>query len=121
MQNRISTFARFAAVGAFNTAFGYCLYLILLWIGMVYWLAWGMALTISLALGFVLGGKLVFAPTKLWRFLIYVSAWIALYGFNVMLISVVFKFGISEETGPLLILPLNVALSYVLQKYLVYR
>jgi len=114
-------YLRFAIVGLFNTAFGYGLYLGLLWLGLPYWLAWGGALVAALAVGFVLSGRFVFGPAHPARFILYVLAWIAIYALNLLLIEGLFLVGIGPALAPILILPVNVVLSYAVQKRIVYR
>lgn len=114
-------YLRFAVVGLFNTAFGYGLYLGLLWLGLPYWLAWGGALVAALAIGFVLSGRFVFGPAHPARFMLYMTAWVAIYALNLLLMEGLFRVGIGPALAPILILPVNVVLSYAAQRKIVYR
>lgn len=114
-------YALFAAVGLFNTVFGYGLYLAFLWTGLPYWLAWGASLGIVLVVGFTLGGMVVFDRVHPSRFVLYCASWAAIYLLNLVLIDVLSGHGIRPELAPLVILPVNVVLSYLVQKKIVYR
>ena len=112
---------RFVLVGLFNTAFGYGLYLGALRLGLPYPLAFGVALFTSLVVGFLLAGTLVFETLGSVRFALYALTWGAIYLLNIRLLGVVISFGIDQEWAPLAVLPLNVALSYFIQRTIVFR
>lgn len=112
---------RFIAVGAANTFIGYGTYLVLLELGATYYLAWGIALALSLAIGFCLNGALVFKNLKPSRFVLYVFFWLAVYGMNVAVLGYLGELGVSESYGPALLLPINVVLSYLAQRFIVFR
>lgn len=115
---------RFVAVGVVNTCVGYGLYLAFLWSGLPYPAAWGLSMIISLIQGFILSGRLVFGRVPAWRFVLYALAWAVLFALNIALIEVLLRLkiaGITEATAPLVLLPLNVILSFFIQKMLVFR
>ena len=113
-------YARFAAVGLFNTGFGYGLYLLLLAIGLAYWLAWGATLIVVLVVGFVLGGRFVFGRVHPARFVLYCGAWASIYALNLVFMEALSRLEIGPELAPLILLPFNVVLSYIVQKTVVY-
>ena len=113
-------YARFAAVGLFNTGFGYGLYLLLLAFGLAYWLAWGVTLIVVLVVGFVLGGRFVFGRVHPARFVLYCGAWASIYALNLVFMEALSRLEIGPELAPLILLPFNVVLSYIVQKTLVY-
>ena len=117
----LPTYVRFVLVGVFNTAFGFGLYLAFLWAGLPYPAALALSLFIGLLVGFLLGQRLVFSPTRPWRFIVYCAAWGLVYLLNLAGIAILMPLGVPVEFAPLFVLPINVVLSYVLQKYLVYR
>ena len=114
-------YVRFAAVGLFNTGFGYGLYLLLLAIGLAYWLAWGVTLIVVLVVGFVLGGRFVFGRVHPARFVLYCGAWASIYALNLVVMEALSRLEIGPELAPLILLPFNVVLSYIVQKTVVYH
>ena len=112
---------RFALVGAFNTLFGYCLYLGLLFASLPYWAAWGLSLMISLIVGFSLSGRVVFHDAKRKSLILYLGSWFLIYGLNVVALDFVIGTYLTAEIAPFAILPFNVVASFVLQKTVVFR
>jgi putative flippase GtrA len=114
-------FARFVLVGGLNTALSYALYLVLLWIGLPYPIALAFLLSAAVVLGFMLSGTFVFGDVRPARFVLYVLSWFVIYLINVALTAELVAVGIHEAWAPLLILPLNVVLSYWTQRTIVFR
>lgn len=112
---------RFALVGAFNTAFGYSLYLGFLSAHLPYWAAWGLSLMISLIIGFLLSGRLVFREAKRKSLFLYLGSWFLIYGLNVVVLDHLIGAYLTAEFAPFAILPFNVVASFVLQKTVVFR
>jgi len=104
-------------VGLFNTAFGYGLYLLLLFGGLPVWAAWGLSLLVSLLIGFRLSQRVVFQGATRGSIVLYFVSWGCIYLLNVVLLGFIGE----PVFGPLLILPLNVVLSYLVQKYVVFK
>lgn len=113
--------SRFLIVGTFNTLFGYSVYLAFLYIGFPYWAAWGLALVVALMVGFVLSGSVVFGVLRAGDFIRYVGAWAGIYGLNVITLRFLLGLGVDARISPVLVLPLNIALSFFLQKTVVFN
>jgi putative flippase GtrA len=114
-------FIRFLLVGAFNTAFGYGLYLALLFFGLPYWAAWPLALGLNLIVAFILSGSLVFGVIRPGYFITYVLAWVAIASLNVLILRTLVSAGLDPRWAPAIIVPFNVIVSFVVQKSLVFR
>lgn len=112
---------RFVVVGAGNTVFGYGTYLGFLWSGLPYYVAWGGSLVLALLLGFYMSGRFVFQHAARKSLVLYVLSWLAIYLLNIGALQLLFGLGLSEELAPLFMLPVNVPLSYLSQKYVVFR
>ena len=112
---------RFILVGAFNTAFGYALYLWLLSLGYNYLVAYGISVPIGLIVAFVLSGHVVFGNLKANRFLLFVLAWAIILLVNVMLLGLLVAANIPASIAPILLLPVTAAASYTVQKLVVFR
>lgn len=113
-------FLRFLLVGALNTAFGYGLFALLIWLRLPYPLAIGLATLGGIAFNFQTIGRLVFNGAKgsrRWRFVaVYGVVYLVNLGGVAGLLSL--GLGIYAANG-LMILPLA-ALAYVLQKKFVF-
>lgn len=79
---------RFVLVGVLNTAFGYGLYAVGLWIGLGYSVAALLALVLGIAFSFVTQGRLVFKAFNWSNLPKYLVFWISMWIVNVGLISV---------------------------------
>jgi putative flippase GtrA len=114
-------FIRFLLIGAFNTAFGYSLYLALLFFGLPYWAAWTLALGLNLIVAFILSGTLVFRVIRAGYFIAYVLAWVAIASLNVIMLRTLVSAGLDPRWAPAIIVPFNVIVSFIVQKSLVFR
>ena len=113
-------FLRFLLVGALNTAFGYGLFALLIWLGLPYPLAIGLATLGGIAFNFQTIGRLVFNAAKgsrRWRFVV-VYGVVYLVNLGGVAVLLFFGSGIYVANG-LMILPLA-ALAYLLQKKFVF-
>jgi hypothetical protein len=108
-------------VGTFNTIAGYLLYLLFLFMDFHYKFALGLSLAVMLVIGYNLSGHLVFGKVPRWRFWLYVLAWSLLLWLNTALAGLMVKSGVDERIVPLLIVPLNVMCSFLIQKFVVFR
>jgi putative flippase GtrA len=113
--------ARFVVVGIVNTGFSYGVYALLIVLGLSYAVANLVALLFGIVFSFKTQGRLVFRQTsnrRLWRF---VLVWAVIYAANTALIGLIISRGFDPYTAGALTLPVNVILSYVAQKYFVFR
>lgn len=113
-------FLRFLVVGAFNTGFSYSLYAGFLWLGCHYVLANGLAFAISLLVSFATQGTVVFGITDPRRFPRFLLAWVAIFCFNIALIELLIRLGMSAYSGGAVALIPVTLLSYFIQKRLVF-
>ena len=112
---------RFLIVGLGNTIFSYAVYALGLFMGLPYWLASLVALVIGIAVGFVTQGRLVFRSSLEGRLPIFVTVWAALYGVNILVIRLLTDLGIDAYlAGAIATLP-TVALSFALNRLVVFR
>jgi putative flippase GtrA len=113
-------FLMFIAVGCVNTAFSYAVYALALACGLAYPAANLLALVAGILLGFKLQGRYVFRRNEyqlFWRFL---GCWILLYCFNIGFIASMLRLGLNAYWGGAIALPFVTALSFILQKYVVF-
>jgi len=114
-------FARFLVVGALNTIFGYGVFFALLRAGLAPARALAAATAVGVLFNFVTTGRIVFANSdaaRLWRF-------IAVYGVvfvvNAALLEAAVRAALDAAVAQALLLPLCVALSYLLNRTLVFN
>ena len=108
-------------VGLANTALSYALYAFFLSLGAEYRLANLAALVISIFTGFKLQGTYVFGNGSNRLIFRYIALWAMLYWSNITLIGLLKERGFNSYlAGAIALVPI-VALSFVLQKYVVFR
>jgi putative flippase GtrA len=114
-------FVRFVLVGVANTAFSYAVYAMLLYAGLNYVLANLGACLLGIMFSFRTQGVLVFRNPA-WRPLSkYVAFWLLIYLCNIGLIKSLLSYGFNAYAAGALALAPIVALSFTLQKYVVFR
>ncbi len=114
-------FVRFVLVGVANTAFSYAVYATLLYAGLNYALANLGACLLGIMFSFRTQGVLVFRNPA-WRPLSkYVAFWLLIYLCNIGLIKELHSCGFNAYAAGALALAPIVALSFTLQKYVVFR
>ena len=112
---------RFVLVGVVNTTFSYLIYAGLLFVGLGYQLANLLALIVGILFSFKTLGHLVFRNTAnrlLGRFVV---SWAAIYVCVIFLIGRIMALGFDAYAAGALALPFSVGLSYLSQKYFVFR
>lgn len=111
---------RFLVVGGINTGFGYGVYAGLVFLGLNFAVSNLCSLVLGILFSFRTQGALVFRNSERGLFLRYVAMWAFLYFSNTMIIASLIKFGMDAySAGALAILP-TAAISFFLQKYLVF-
>jgi len=116
-----SRILRFLVVGGVSTGFSYGVYALLLFLGWNYATANFAALIAGILFSFKTQGTLVFenADNRLiWRFAL---CWLAIYGVNVLFIREMIAVGIDRYVAGALAIPAIAALSYVVQRFVVFR
>lgn len=119
--HRLATPIKFVAVGLFNTGWSYLLYAGLLFVGLGYWAASLVTIVLSVGVGFLTQGNLVFGGATrdaLPRFLV---VWTLIYITYLVVVGTAQRFGMNHYLGGLLATPVVVTLSYVLQRRYVFR
>ena len=114
-------FLRYLAVGVLNTGFSYSIYVLLLWLGLAYFVANLVALVCGIVFSFQMQGRYVFDNTSRRLFPKYMLLWVLIYFCNIALIKLLLVCGFNAYVAGALALPPIVLLSYVLQKYLIFN
>lgn len=112
---------RFLAVGTLNTAFSYAIYAGFLYLGLGYQLANLIALVLGILFSFKTQGQLVFKNTDNRLFGRFLLSWVLVYLGTITLIGRIIALGFDAYTAGALALPFSIALSYLMQKYYVFR
>lgn len=112
---------RYLIVGIFNTGLSYALYALFLYLGLDYKQANLLALIIGIVISFKTQGRLVFKNTKNRLFGRFVVSWIFIYFLTIALIGQIINLGFNAYWAGAMALPFSVALSYLVQKYYVFR
>lgn len=112
---------RFILIGILNTGFSYLIYAVLLFAGLGYQLANLFCLVVGILFSFKTQGHLVFDNPDnrlLGRFIL---SWALIYFCVIILIGRIIDLGFGAYAAGALALPFSVALSYLAQKYFVFR
>ena len=111
----------FLIIGIVNTSFSYGIYAGLLFVGVSYALANLVALVTGILFSFKTQGRLVFGNPDnrlLGRFIL---SWGLIYICTIIFIGRIIALGLDAYSAGALALPLSVLLSYLTQKYFVFR
>ena len=114
-------FARFLVVGVFNTIFGYGVFFALLRTGLAPTRALAAATVVGVLFNFVTTGRVVFANSdaaRLWRFALVYGV---VFGVNAVLLEAGVMIGVDAALAQALLLAPCVALSYSLNRTLVFN
>lgn len=114
-------FARFVVVGIVNTGFSYGAYAALIYAGLGYAAANLIALLLGILFSFNTQGRLVFKGSGKRRLPRFVIVWAAIYVLNIFLIGRFIALGFNPYVSGALALPVNTFLSFIAQKYFVFR
>ena len=113
--------ARFLVVGGVNTLFSYAVYATLVFVGVPFALANLIALALGIVFSFATQGQLVFRNAGGRQFLKFVVVWAILYFVSVAIIARLTAHGFSAYLAGAIALVATSVLSYVAQKYFVFR
>lgn len=111
----------FGLVGIANTAFGYGLYAFCLYLGWPYQVATVASMLGSIGVGFFGQGRLVFRNIESRRIGRYVVMWVGLLLLFNLVVRVTTYAGYSAYVGGLVALPIIIPLSFLAQKFYVFR
>lgn len=112
---------RFLAVGVLNTAFGYVIFAVGIFAGLVSGIALAIAMVIGVIFNFFTLGRLVFDsrdPSRLPRF---VGVYALTYVVNLAMLALWQRIGVGPLLAQLACLPVTVSLTFVLMRFLVFR
>jgi putative flippase GtrA len=116
-----SRFLRFLIVGGATTAFSYVLYASLLFLGVNYLFASMAALVAGILFSFKTQGRFVFGNSDNRRLGRFVFCWVLIYAANVTFIREMMALGINGYVSGALAIPANIVLSYLVQRFIVFR
>jgi len=116
-------FIRFVLVGLLNSAVGYGLFSLFIYLGLHYSVANLVATILAVCFNFLSTGRLVFkqkggGPSTAVRF---AAVYAVLYGVNVLGLFLLLKTGISEYLAGLLLIPVSAVLAYILHSTFTFR
>ena len=117
-----SQFIRFVFVGALNTAFGFGVYCLMIWIGVPYWGATLISNVLGVLFNFKTIGILVFENSSNRLFFRFVSCYVLAYGLNVGIIYLLTHFaGLNDYWSGLIATPFVALFSFFYQKLFVFN
>lgn len=114
-------FAKFLLVGGSNTLLNYCLYALLIYLGLGYALATTIAFIIGLVVNFKTQGRLVFNTNSNRPFFLYVVSWLGIYLTNLWLLGLLIAQGADSYLAGAIMIPPIAVLSFVVLKFVVFR
>lgn len=115
-------FIRFVLVGVLNTAFGFGVYCLMIWLGVSYWWATLISNVLGVLFNFKTIGILVFKNPDNRLFFRFVSCYVLAYGLNVGLIYLLTTYTELNDYGGGLVATFFVALfSFFYQKLFVFK
>ncbi|MBS0584400.1 MAG: GtrA family protein [Proteobacteria bacterium] len=114
-------FMRFLLVGAANTGFSILVYWAFLWVGLTVPFASLASLVAGILIAFTTQSRFVFDNRNPWKLLPYFVVWAILYAFNLGLIWFLMWCGLNAYLAGVLLAPVTLLLSYVLQKSFVFQ
>ncbi len=118
-------FFRFLLVGMLNTAVGYGLFALFIYLGLHYALANLVATILAVCFNFISTRKLVFKQTGGGRgtatAVRFALVYAVLYGVNVGLLTALLITGITEYLAGLLLIPVSAGLAYILHSQFTFR
>lgn len=114
-------YIRFIIVGLVNTSFSFFIYSFFLFFGAGYQFANLMALILGIIFSFKTQGRFVFFNQDNRLIVRFVISWAAIYFCTISIIGWMVSFGFNAYIAGALSLPFSVCLSYLAQKFYVFR
>lgn len=112
---------RFAVVGVLNTAFGYLIYAVMLWVGLNYAAAAAVGTVLGVLFNFKTTGRLVFGSNDNRLLFRFIGVYVFVYLANVLGLTLLTWLGLSAYTAGLLTLLPAAGLAFLLNKRYVFR
>jgi putative flippase GtrA len=116
-----SQFFRFLVVGAGNTLFSYGVYTVCVLIGIPYQAAVVVSAVISIIFNFFTTGTIVFSNAAIGKIFGFLAAYGVALAANLVLLTMLVDAGVSKLIGQAMVLPAIVVMSFLLNKFLVFR
>ncbi len=117
-----SQFIRFIFVGVLNTAFGYGVYCLGIWIGLSYWWATLVANVLGVLFNFKTIGVLVFENPNNRLFFRFVLCYVLAYFINVGIIKLFTQFtSLNQYISGFIAIVITALFSFFFQKLIVFR
>lgn len=113
--------AKFVVVGGINTAFAYLVYAAFVLAGAFPWLANLLALVLGILFSFMSLGKFVFGKTDIRSFIRFVASWVAVYIVQTCVIYLLMHLGLTAIVAGLVVLPVTAVISFLIQRFIVFR
>lgn len=115
---RHAGFVSFLIVGVLNTAFGYGVFALLLWLGAHYTVAAAGSTVLGVLFNFRTTGRLVFGSRDDGKLLVFVLVYLVVYGVQIACLSVLIAAGLSSYVaGIVLILPIALLSFFLLKRF----
>lgn len=108
------TFVRFLVIGVVNTAFGYLLFMLLLYIGLHPQPALAIAFAGGVTWNYFTHARLVFGKRGLARMPPYVMAYLFIYGVNAGGLQALMAAGVAPSIAQAILVPPMAVLAYIL-------
>ena len=109
---------KFVVVGVLNTLAALGIYWSALWLGAPYWIASATSLILGVVISFRNHSRYVFEARA--KFARYVGVWLFIYALNLLGLRLVRPY-VGDYAAAVVLLPLNVAISYFLFRCFVFR
>ena len=116
-----STTLRFLIVGAFNTVSSILVYLLLLWVGLPFPIANLGSLLFGIGLAFTTQGRFVFRDSSARNLVPFLITWAAIYLAQTGLIWLLVRQGLTPAIAGLVVFPVVVLASFILQRSFVFN
>ena len=107
-------FALFLLMGLVNTAFGYAVYALLVWLGLAPRVALALSFAIGVVWNYFTHARIVFQQRGFDRLLPYVGAYVLILGINTVLLEGLLRLGVGPYAAQALLAPVSAALSFML-------
>lgn len=112
---------RYLLVGSANTLASYAIYAFLIFNEFSFQFANLITLVIGILVSFKTQSQFVFRMKDNWRLLRFIASWALIYVIITAIIGKFINLGINAYWAGVLALPFSVILSFILQKYFVFR
>jgi putative flippase GtrA len=113
--------SRFILVGALNTAIGYAIYALFIYVGLPFPVANFLAVVVGIVIGFKTQATLVFQNPDNRLFVRFVTLWVVMYVLTTAIIAQFISLGMNAYAAGAAMLPISATISFIVQKTWVFR